>query len=97
MIAHCLEGVAELTLAAGDPLRAARLVGAADALLEELGITMSGDDAEMYATTIEALRRQLGDRFDDVRSRGRVLPLPEAVEEATAAAGEAKRPGTAVA
>ena len=97
VIAHCLEGVAELTLAAGDPLRAARLVGAADALLEELGITMSGDDAEMYATTIEALRRQLGDRFDDVRSRGRVLPLPEAVEEATAAAGEAKRPGTAVA
>ena len=86
VIAHCLEGLAELSLAAHGTVRAARLIGAAEQLLAELGIAFSGDDADMYETTIEALRNELGGGFEQARSEGRSRPLAEAIDEALAAA-----------
>jgi predicted ATPase len=90
VIAHCLEGLAEVSAAADAP-RAARLIGAAEQMLDELGIAMSGDDAEMYEATIGALRDELGGGFEQARSEGRSRPLAEAIEEALAATGGAAR------
>ncbi|MGZ8692597.1 MAG: tetratricopeptide repeat protein, partial [Gaiellaceae bacterium] len=83
MIAYGLEGLAELGAARGDSDRAARLLGAADALFEELEIVLQEDDRETYERTVEILRARLGEEvFEIARSAGAVLELERAIEQA---------------
>jgi tetratricopeptide (TPR) repeat protein len=83
MIAYGLEGSAELDTALGHDERAALLLGAADALFEELGVALQDDDRETYERVVEELRARLGsDAFDAARAVGRGLRMEEAIGEA---------------
>jgi predicted ATPase/DNA-binding SARP family transcriptional activator len=83
MIAYGLEGLAELAAAREDPHRAARLLGAADAVFQELGIVLQEDDRERYDCTVRDLRAGLGETaFEAARAAGAALELDRAVEEA---------------
>jgi predicted ATPase/DNA-binding SARP family transcriptional activator len=82
LIAYCLEAVAEL-LADVDPATAARLVGAADALFEELGVPMGSEEKAGRERAVGLLRDALGEEtFSSLRSEGGGL----APEQAAAAA-----------
>jgi predicted ATPase/DNA-binding SARP family transcriptional activator len=60
-IAHCLFAIADLTLQRGDAALAARLSGAADAILESVGITLlHSDDKALRERLVAAIERELG-------------------------------------
>jgi len=80
-IVMCLEDIAG-TLAAEHPLRAARLLGAAEALHEALGLP-SGD--ETYNRIVATVRAQLDERTcADAWAAGRTMPLEQVIAEALA-------------
>ena len=81
IIAYCLEGLGELA-AAEDPIRAARLIGASEALFDELGVPIQDQEAESCARTVEALKATLGEAFARARAEGRALEADDAIEEA---------------
>ena len=61
------------------------LVGAADALFEELGVALAPDEAESYEATVRSLTEELGERaFASKRAEGAALQLEVAVELALA-------------
>ena len=79
-IAYCLEGFAELALAGGDLQGAAQLIGASDALFDELGVTMFGSEAETRVETLERLQSALAeDRLTRERATGAALTVEQAV------------------
>jgi tetratricopeptide (TPR) repeat protein len=83
LIAYCLQGSSELATAHDDPDRAARLLGAADALFDELGVIRLGDEAESHEETLETLEAQLGKQaLEEARAGGQAATLDEAVAEA---------------
>jgi tetratricopeptide (TPR) repeat protein len=60
--------------------RAARLLGAADALLEAAGARLTGAHRVAYAWTQSAARAQFDDRaFADAREEGRTMTLEQAI------------------
>ena len=76
-IAQCLAALAEL---ADVPADAARLSGAAAALLEEMGASMWPIDQDHHAVFLTALRRDLGEpAFDRAFGQGQRLPAEDAV------------------
>lgn len=81
LIAYGLAGLADVAALGTDPERAARLIGAADALFEELGVALSADDAESYERTVERVRAQLSpETFDECRQEGSMLDAERAAE-----------------
>jgi len=67
-------------LAHMQPEPAARLIGAAEAVRDALGIPLSGSEAEMHLRAISVIRAALGDdRFQAAMAAGRRLPLADAV------------------
>jgi predicted ATPase/DNA-binding SARP family transcriptional activator len=83
MIAHGLEALAELAAARADSQRAARLVGAAEGLFEELGVVLQEDDRDTYERTVATLEAQLGpEAFEAARSAGAAVELERAIAEA---------------
>ncbi|MDX6398488.1 MAG: hypothetical protein QOJ43_1896, partial [Gaiellaceae bacterium] len=83
MIAHGLEALAELAAARADGQRAARLVGAAEGLFEELGVVLQEDDRDTYERTVATLKAQLGpEAFEAARSAGAAVELERAIAEA---------------
>jgi predicted ATPase/class 3 adenylate cyclase len=97
LIALCLEACAELATADDEPARAARLLGAADSLFDELGVIKMGDEAESYEETVRALVEHLGEpAFEAARTEGRALTLDEASAEALELldAARRERPGS---
>jgi predicted ATPase/DNA-binding SARP family transcriptional activator len=77
--------LAELAALQDDGERAARLLGAADAVFEELGVPLYGDARDIYKRTVDDLRSNLGeDSFEKKRSEGRALGLERAIELALA-------------
>ncbi len=60
VLAYCLEGFAELA-APGEPAEAAILLGAADALLEQVGAVVQGHQREAFAELGSELANRLGD------------------------------------
>ncbi|HEX8968703.1 MAG TPA: hypothetical protein VF937_12535 [Chloroflexota bacterium] len=61
-----------------EPHQAARLLGAADALLADLGSELLLFDREHHARTTAAVRAQLGDAvFAAIRKTGQSLSLDE--------------------
>jgi predicted ATPase/class 3 adenylate cyclase len=80
LTAYGLEGLAELA-AVDDAERAAELLGAVDALVDEIGVVLNIEERESYERTVEALRAQLGkSEFESKRADGRALELERAIE-----------------
>jgi predicted ATPase len=79
--AFTLARLAQLASAQDDRERAARLLGAADAVFEDVGVPLYGDEKEIYERTMAGLRSHLGeDKFESKRSEGRALGLERAIE-----------------
>ncbi|HZT44598.1 MAG TPA: BTAD domain-containing putative transcriptional regulator [Gaiellaceae bacterium] len=71
VIAHCLQGAAELA-AQRDPEWAVRACGASLALFEEIGVSLAGDEEEDNRDLRRRLVAELGeDRFDELLEEGR--------------------------
>jgi hypothetical protein len=79
-IANQLESLGFLARANGDPLRAARLLGAADALREVAGAGMLTIERSEYETELSALRMALDpEAFTTAWTEGRSLTEDQAV------------------
>jgi predicted ATPase/class 3 adenylate cyclase len=89
-IARCLEDVAALAGAQARPRRAARLLGAAVAIREEIGTPVAPFEREAYERQVAALRSTLGVRdFATAWASGRAMSLEQAVADALEEAGDA--------
>jgi predicted ATPase/DNA-binding SARP family transcriptional activator len=81
-----LEGLAALDAGAGEAVRAARLMGAAEALLEAAGAVLESGERELHERTLAAVLAQIDQRsFEDAWHHGRSLSPDEAEEAARAA------------
>jgi predicted ATPase/DNA-binding SARP family transcriptional activator len=79
-----LIGLASVAALRGDPARAARLLGATDALVDELHMTLPGDDRERYDAALALAREGLDDEsFAAALAEGRALRFEEALALAT--------------
>lgn len=91
-LASAFTGVAALAAKEGAFARAARLLGAADAVRERTDAELEPVDAELYERSTTAARRKLGDEaFARAHEEGRNLGLEEAAAvalEEAAPAGE---------
>jgi predicted ATPase/DNA-binding SARP family transcriptional activator len=84
-IAYALEGCAAIAVERDDPVCAARVIGAAEALLDAIGSSLDQAATERHELTLHALREHLGDQLlAELRQQGRVLTVDEARAEATA-------------
>jgi predicted ATPase/transposase/DNA-binding XRE family transcriptional regulator len=82
-IARCLEGLASVAGAVGQPERAARLWGAAEVLWQPLGWRSPAERAA-YDRSVVAARAQLDlAAFTAAWAKGRAMPLEQAIAEAT--------------
>ena len=82
-VAVCLEGLAEVALTHGQPARAARLWGAAEALREAIGLSMTDLARAGYEERIAAVRSQVDETiWEKTWAEGRVMMPEEAVEYA---------------
>jgi predicted ATPase/transcriptional regulator with XRE-family HTH domain len=79
--AYCLQGLAAVARARDEPHRAARLLGAAEALLEAAGTHLYAQmDHELYQRVADAARERLGEQaWAAARDEGRVMSFEEAV------------------
>jgi hypothetical protein len=81
-IAECLESLGLLAAAADQPLRAARILGAADAVREALKAPEPPPEQERLEGEA-ALRATLGDEaFDRERDEGKTMAVEEAIRYA---------------
>lgn len=93
LVADALEHIAFYLNALGDAERAARLLGAAVALRQQLGMGDSRDQADHYAERLPLVRIALGDiAFEAAWEAGRRLDLDGAVALARQVANERPTP-----
>ncbi len=79
--AHCLIALAEQVTLRGEPARGARLMGAADAHFEKLGLIAQPGDAPDFSRIRSQIRAALDDQtFEVEMSEGRKLTLDQAVD-----------------
>ena len=83
-IAESLEQLAIVTLAAGNPQRAARMLGAAERVREEIAAPMPPGDRPEHERHIAAARAALNDdaAFDRAWQQGRAMTVEQAVDQA---------------
>ncbi|MFT4037999.1 MAG: hypothetical protein QM692_07465, partial [Thermomicrobiales bacterium] len=82
-VAHCLGGIAGIAGAMGQPLPAARVFGAASALLDDAGTRVWPIDQPAYERNLLLARRQLDEAaFAHHVETGRQRPLEESLAEA---------------
>ena len=82
-IAECLEGLATVAAGTGQPERAARLLGAAEALREAIGAPLPPVDRPDHDDDDSATRAALGEAaFAAAWAAGRALTVEQAVAEA---------------
>ncbi|HMI99837.1 MAG TPA: BTAD domain-containing putative transcriptional regulator [Gaiellaceae bacterium] len=80
VIGYCFEGLAAVLSLTGQAGPAARLLGAAEALRESLGVNLAPAEQETHEETAVALRQALGEeQFSAAWRLGRELPLDEAI------------------
>ena len=89
-VASGIESFGWLSSATGETVRAAWLLGAAEALRETMSITQQGhNDQARHDRAVAACRAALGERtFDAAWERGRAMTLDEAVALALGADGD---------
>jgi len=79
IIGYCFEGLAAVLAFTGQGDAAARLLGAAEALRESLGVDLAPAERETHDETTAAVRQAVGEeRFSDAWRQGRELSLDEA-------------------
>ena len=80
-VAYCMQGLAEADLARGDPHRAARLLGAAESLLEMAATPLyAWADHDMHQRATDTARETLGVRaWKEMRDEGGAMTFEEAV------------------
>lgn len=84
-MAGALESMAWVAAAGKSPRRAARLLGAADALRSQSGASLDDFDLPFHQQALVAVRAALEpDDYATAFAAGRVLPLEQAVAEASA-------------
>jgi DNA-binding CsgD family transcriptional regulator len=84
-IGHCLAGIAGIIGQLGQPAQGARLFGAADRLLETIGVPFWPIDKVDYDRNLAEVRARLGEHdFIDAYGAGQALSLEQAIGEATA-------------
>ena len=80
-LAHGLESWARLALAQGEPQRTVRILGAIDAHLKGLGMTMIPLEQALYDQTLAAVQQQLNaTTFQQEWTAGEKLNLEQAIE-----------------
>ena len=97
-IAAALEGLAELAVREGQLERAARLLGACEALRETINVHVSVADLAEYDRTVTALRDALGEQaLAALWAEGRAMPQEQAIALAIKdAEAESSRTGSTV-
>jgi predicted ATPase/DNA-binding SARP family transcriptional activator len=84
-VAQSLDGLAAVASARGEPERAARLLGAAAALREAIGLTPPPAERAEHERTLDAVRAAIDPRaFAIAWAAGRALPIEQTVDEALA-------------
>jgi ATP/maltotriose-dependent transcriptional regulator MalT len=84
-IAACLAGLAQVQTSTGQPKRAARVLGAADALLETSGARLNWYDKLHYDSSIKTTRVQLDQvTFAAAWTEGRMMQTEQAIAYALA-------------
>jgi tetratricopeptide (TPR) repeat protein len=82
-IAEVLESIASLTLRWGRARCGARLVGAAAALREAIGVAISPADRDELDHDLDAARQALGhEQIDRTMEEGRAMTLEQAIDDA---------------
>jgi non-specific serine/threonine protein kinase len=95
-IAACLETLAEFDLSQRQTLRAARLFGATDALLQASGVRIFTPRECGLSRDLDALRLQLGEAsFTRAYSAGKTTPLAHVVAEVQSSASGGVRASVA--
>ncbi len=93
-----MEGLAELAAATGHMVQAARLIGAADRLREEIAMPPLPDEVVRLDPVLRALDAAMGaDGAATAMAEGRALSPQEAVTEALAVSGEPFEPSAVAA
>ena len=87
-VAWCLVGLAAVATKQDDPARGAVSLGAADALLAEMGALMKPFERALQARTLAAIRERLdAASLAEAWARGRALPVAQAIAHAIAVPG----------
>jgi predicted ATPase/class 3 adenylate cyclase len=95
-IAYALEGLAGAAMLKGQPERAGRLLGAAEALRKVINAHMDATDLPLYERTVAAARAALGEEaWAAARAAGAALPLEQAVRLGLEEASPNAQPMTA--
>jgi hypothetical protein len=82
-VAGVLEGLAGVRGRQGQPERAAKLLGAADAVRKATNYVLSAADRADYQGSVEAVRAALGEKaFASAWAEGQAMPLEQAIEYA---------------
>ncbi len=77
--AYCMQGLAAVAASRGEPRRAARLLGAAEALLEAAGLVLYAHN-ELHQRAADATPEELGEQaWKEAREEGRAMSFEEAV------------------
>jgi tetratricopeptide (TPR) repeat protein len=93
--AECIQGIAAALGAQGDASKAARLFGAAEALLETIGATPSPPEEAITERFVPPVREALGeDAFTSEWAGGRATSHEDAIELAMQAASGAASAAT---
>ena len=80
VIGYCFEGLAAVLVLTGRAEEAAKLLGAAEALRESLGVELAPAEQATHKETVDAVRARLGEeRFSDAWRQGRELSLDAAI------------------
>jgi tetratricopeptide (TPR) repeat protein len=80
VIGYCFEGLAAVLAFTERPEEAARLLGAAEALRESLGVGLAPAEQATHDETVEAMRSALNEeRFTAAWRHGRELSLDDAI------------------
>jgi predicted ATPase/class 3 adenylate cyclase len=89
-IAHCLWGLAAVACMDGKHQRAAQLFGAAEALREASGVSLSKSERAEDDRYVAAVRAGLGEEaFTSARAEGRAMTVEHAIEHAMEGVGKA--------
>ena len=83
-LAYLLEALAAVIAFEGEGWRSALLLGAAEALLEEVGVRVYNcyiPDRSLYESTVATVRSQLGGAaFEEARAEVQAMTVEQAVE-----------------
>ncbi len=79
-VPECLEGLAAALDAAGDSYKAARLLGASDALRESIALPIPPIDRADYERVLASVRANLPSDFSSAWAAGRAMTMEQAME-----------------